>query len=529
MAMFGVFVLLLICFWTVRIISYNIWNKGEITTTTNDIENTVNLFDDTKMHSIKLMMTSWDYQNMLDTYAEVKEKDYYKVDVVIDGVTIENVWVRLKGNSSLMQATGIKGNWNKNGKMEKWENGDMENVSWEVLPPGMTSWMQEEIRQMIWWYGWASWDNNLDYLPLLIRFDKYIDGQTYQWHTQIALRKAWFSDTTLLAEPAAYKVYQSMEQPAPETSYGQIQIDGKNPNLYIVSEVIDDEIYLNRYFSWDDGILFKIDSFSSFTYLGDDPTLYTSIFEQATNEKDDDSAQLIRMLKFVTESSTGDFVEHIDEYIDVDSVLHILAIDTFLANNDSFGGAGNNYYLYYYKEEQKFYMLTRDQNLAFGGMGGWWMWPVMWSGMQFPGWGQLPPGITTDDMKNFMDRMESGERSMPPEMNGNGVRPEGMWDMWWGMWENRTNDLKDRLLASPTFKKRYDEIYSQIKKKIFSEHLLDTFFNQWVSVFTEWNDDHKLIEAETYSKWVDKLKSFIEQRKDSTSDEISELRMWWGR
>ena len=99
--------------------------------------------------------------------------------------------------------------------------------------------------------------------------------------------------------------------------------------------------------------------------MGDDPTLYTSIFEQATNEKDDDSAQLIRRLKFVTESSTGDFVEHIDEYIDVDSVLHILAIDTLLQNNDSFGGAGNNYYLYYCKTENKFYMLTRDQNLAF--------------------------------------------------------------------------------------------------------------------------------------------------------------------
>lgn len=71
-------------FGTTRIISYNIGNRGDITITTNDIENTINLFDDTQMHNIKLMMTSGDYQNMLDTYTETKEKDYYKVDIVID-------------------------------------------------------------------------------------------------------------------------------------------------------------------------------------------------------------------------------------------------------------------------------------------------------------------------------------------------------------------------------------------------------------------------------------------------------------
>lgn len=519
-------------FGTTRIISYNIGNRGDITTTTNDIENTINLFDDTQIHNIKLMMTSGDYQNMLDTYTETKEKDYYKVDIVIDWVTIEDVGIRLKWNSSLMQAAGTRGNGNQNGNMEKLKNWAMENLSWAIANPWIASGMNEQIRQMIWWYGWSSWDNNLDYLPLLIRFDKYIDGQTYQWHSQIALRKAGFSDTTLLAEPAAYTVYQNMGQPAPETSYGHIQIDGKTPHLYIVSEVVDDGIYLNRYFSGDDGILFKVDSFSSFRYLWEDPTLYTEIFEQASNENDDDSAQLIRMLKFVTETNTWDFTQHLDEYIDIDSVLHILAIDTFLGNNDSFWGAGNNYYLYYYKAEQKFYMLTRDQNLAFGGMGGWWMGGKMWSGMQFPVWGQLPPGMMTGDMENFMARMRSGNMQPPPgmennRMNGNRMMPEWMEGgiMWW----SRENDLKNRLLANATFKKRYDEIYDQIKKKIYDEHLLDDFFNQRTSVFLKRNDNHELIDTNIYNQGVDTLKKFIEQRKSTTSDEINNLKMWWWR
>ena len=91
-----VFLLVVTYFGTVRIISYTIGNRGEITTTTNDIENTIDLFDNSQIHTITLAMTSGEYQNMLTTYTETKEKYYYKVDIIIDGVTIEDVGVRLK-------------------------------------------------------------------------------------------------------------------------------------------------------------------------------------------------------------------------------------------------------------------------------------------------------------------------------------------------------------------------------------------------------------------------------------------------
>jgi spore coat protein CotH len=43
------------------------------------------------------------------------------------------------------------------------------------------------------------------------------------------------------------------------------------------------------------------------------------------------------MLKFVTESEDDEFEENIDDYIDVESVLTVLAIDDFVGNSDSFG------------------------------------------------------------------------------------------------------------------------------------------------------------------------------------------------
>ncbi|MBO7095037.1 hypothetical protein J6V86_02445 [bacterium] len=45
---------------------------------------------------------------------------------------------------------------------------------------------------------------------------------------------------------------------------------------------------------------------------------------------DYDFSPLIRMLKFITESNNENFEQEIDNYIDVKSVITLLAIDDFL-------------------------------------------------------------------------------------------------------------------------------------------------------------------------------------------------------
>ena len=96
-----VLLLVLIYFWDRRVISVNIWDKWDVTTDYYDIENTIDLFDDTQVHQISINMTEEGYRDMIDTYSSTSEKDWYKTDITIDGVTVYDVWVRLKGNSSL--------------------------------------------------------------------------------------------------------------------------------------------------------------------------------------------------------------------------------------------------------------------------------------------------------------------------------------------------------------------------------------------------------------------------------------------
>ncbi len=681
------FLLVLCYFGTSRVISINIWDKWEITTDLFDIGNTIDLFDTTQVHEIQILMTAEEYKDMIDTYANTSQKDRYKTDIVIDWVTISDVWIRLKWNSSLKwiwwndefnQSFEWMDRWNKkqmkfwsgnqmmmwyHGNMMRWgmQRNEVEKFgSWEneipltPLNEGGQPWMQFPWAFEWWsfWPGMSSGDS-IDYdsqLPLFIKFNKY-ENQTYQWHEMIALRVWWmWSDSTLLAEPYSYELYQEAWQPAPDTSYWAVKIDGQDKKLFVISELPEDEYYIQKWFWNDNWVLYKAWNFINFTYLWEDPTVYSDYFTQKTRVNDYDFAPLIRLLKFISESEDEEFESEIDSYIDVESVLTLLAIDDFVGNNDSFGWMWSNYYLYYHLWEKKFYILTWDQNLAFGWMGGWFGWGGFWWGnfgwmSWFNMWLWMNPSVistqseaneekSTSNIKDdttidfsakprnddsntskkdrnntqmpsdfpvgeqwwfpWMDAMSfwtEGEESKNniqdspvtsslhndednwqalPDFQWWGWESDFMWwliaswdkpqwknnfwwelstpldfqnwvemswftwwDMphfpwwewmwwewfsWWGWhwWSNRNgdNELKTRLLANEKFKAMYDEIYAEIEGIALNSDFSENFFAKWTNAFLKYNKNNELISESTYSQWVEKLKSYLANKKE---------------
>ena len=410
------------------------------------------------------------------------------------------------------------------------------NSSWDTqnLPAGAPEWWED--MPFPWAFEWGSfgpwmmsWDS-ISYdsqLPLFIKFNKYVD-QTYQWHEMISLRVWWmWSDETLLAEPYSYELYQEIWQPAPDTSYWAVQIDWKDPELFIISELPEDKYYIEKWFGDDNWILYKAWNFIDFSYLWEDPTLYSDYFTQKTRVNDYDLSPLIRMLKFVTESDDEEFEEEIDDYIDVESVLTVLAIDDFVGNNDSFGWMWSNYYLYYHLWEKRFYLLTWDQNLAFGGM--WWGWLWMWG---FP-WRSTEIWTWKDmwEMPSF-EWFNFGSWDMPTPPNFNWWEDMwflgNMWDFpWWEWWfpwwdnsekkwwfgMNWDNLLKTRLLANEKFKAMYDEIYAKVEETALNSDFSENFFDEWTNAFSKYHSSKGLVSESAYSQWVDKLKSYLENKK----------------
>src|SRR5699024_3420369 len=71
----------------------------------NDIEGEVELFDASE-HTIEITFDQAEYEEMLSTFREDGEKEYIRADITIDGTLIEDVGLRLKGNSTLQSLSG---------------------------------------------------------------------------------------------------------------------------------------------------------------------------------------------------------------------------------------------------------------------------------------------------------------------------------------------------------------------------------------------------------------------------------------
>jgi spore coat protein CotH len=587
-----VVLLVLIYFGDKRVISVNIWDKWEVTTDYYDIENTIDLFDTTQVHQISINMTEEEYRDMIDTYSNTSEKDWYKTDITIDWVTVYNVGVRLKGNSSL-RWMGWNNQWwpwwsvswidrwkwkhrDENGWDNRmmwfhWNRFGSWNMPWGMwwFPWDFGSWWMQRPEIFEWGSFWpgamSGWTINYDtQLPLFVKFNKYED-QTYQGHEMISLRVGGMgNDTTLLAEPYSYELYQEAWQPAPDTSYWAVKIDGLDVKLFIISELPEDSYYISKWFGDDNGVLYKAGNFVDFEYQWDDPTEYSDYFTQKTRVNDYDMSLLIKLLKFVSTASDEEFSKWINNYINVESVLFVLAIDDFVSNQDSFWWMGSNYYLYYHLWEQKFYLLTWDQNLALWGMwwpGGWmwWMWNGSWWIMGWMWWipGMWWESINTWDMKfmgevswdvswflwdfwwwNFSWAMmgwDFNPNNMPSDFNPWNFNPWEIpwnmpWGMWWfpwgengtwgmgwkwGFWMNGTNMLKTRLLADKVFKAMYDSIYEQVQEIALNTEFTESFFSTWTNALLNYNEDNELIEKDTYLKAVETIKSKIEDKREN--------------
>ncbi len=548
-----VWLLILIYFWNKKIFSINFsdWLSANqsVTETYVDIENEIDLFDITQVHTIEILLSQAEYENMIDTFANTSEKDYYKTDIIIDWVTIEDVWVRLKWNSTL--------------------------------------------KSLIWWMKmWRWWNNQSskttiteeDYvsqIPLLIKFDKY-KNQTYQWHQYLSIRiawmwwnnnwtsensnwnnenkllkwtnentntednnenKKWFNmwwfwwfwwwNASLLSEPLWYQVYKEMWLPAPDSSYWVVIVNWTT-KLFILSEIPEDSWYLNKYFT-DNWVLYKAWNFVKFEYLWEDPTLYSEYFEQKTRVNDYDTKPLIELLKFISNSTDEEFAEQINDYIDVNSVLSVLAIDNYIWNNDSFWWMVSNFYLYYNLEEKKFYLLTWDQNLAF-----WWMWwwKNMWNfqdmvnnnsdwNWEFNFENMKPWNFDMNNMPNFdMNNFSKDfdENKMPWNFWW------FWWKDWWKWWMMWSNLLKTRLLENETFKQQYDEITKKLEETITTEYVTN-YLQTWIDAFNKYNEEHNLINQEDYNNWVEKLINYFNEESNWTESmsnnfDMNNIKQW---
>ncbi|MBO4280470.1 MAG: CotH kinase family protein [Lachnospiraceae bacterium] len=345
------------------------------------------LFNTDEIITIDIQMDEDDWNEML---ANAMTEEYYVCDVVINGLTVKNVAIRPKGNTSLSAIVS---------------------------------------------------DPDSDRYSLKLEFGHFVEGQTCYGLDKLILNNN-YADATNMKEAIIYDMYQYIGADASLYNFAKVSLNGEYRGVYLALEAVE-ESFMLRNFGTQDGELYKPDSMemggdgsfnfdpdnnppdfggqsgfpgsgesdfgksdsgrgksggrgrsgqgsgqsmpdmsdfdksdfadkgggsrgsgggANLNYNGDDPDNYSTIWEgEITATGKADHRRVVEALKNISEGTD------LEKYLDVDNVLKYMAVHTFAVNMDSLSGSmAHNYYLYEYDGQLN--ILPWDYNLSFGGM-----------------------------------------------------------------------------------------------------------------------------------------------------------------
>lgn len=203
--------------------------------------------------------------------------------------------------------------------------------------------------------------------PLHIELD-YIKDQTYNGQGDIKLSNV-FQDPSFIREAVSYYILQNYMD-CPKANFANVYINDQLYGLYTNVESINKK-FLSTYFDSDDNTFVKCNPkqvqqyLPNLAYKGVDTTLYYGHYEM---KSDFGWTELMHLCDTLT-----NHVDAIEEILDVDKALWMLAFNVVFVNLDSYSGSfAQNYYLYR-DNNQRFASLVWDLNMSFGGfpnMGG---------------------------------------------------------------------------------------------------------------------------------------------------------------
>lgn len=320
-------------------------SRAEADAITDDVSGTVGLYDTSVAHSIQLTYQQTDFEKMMKEFEEDGTKDWIKADLVVDGVYLNDVGIRLKGNSTLMSLRGDQG---KQGGAE-------------ARPAGQAG--QGGGRGG----GMVQYDLSAgkpEELPWLVKIDEYVEGRAYQGEREISLRPG-SNGQVPLNEALSLSLTDTSGQQAERYAFTSVEVNDRPAATRLMVENPDTDYGDEAGES--NAVLYKARAGSSFAYQGDDPSKYESSFKQLNKKGSQDLEPVMKLIKWVENASDEEFARDLDRYVDVESLAAYVATQNLLLNFDDMAGPGKNYLLRYDLDTKKFSVLGWDYNLTFSG------------------------------------------------------------------------------------------------------------------------------------------------------------------
>ena len=265
-----------------------------------------NLYDIDNITTIDIVFEESDWDAILDTYYANEIDERLPATVTINGEVFDSAGVKFKGNSTYS----------------------------------------------------ASNSKN----PLNIELD-YVYDKLYQDYGTLKLSSGK-KDPSFLREVLSYEIgRQYMDMPL--SNYAYVAINGMEYGLFSSSESIDGDFVERRLYSDRDNPRFKCNpesiggDGSSITYYGGDSSLYFNYYELKTTYGWNALADLAYQLYFD--------VTLIENVLDVDRALWMLAFNDVMANMDSYSGPFRQNYYLIQDDYGRFLPIIWDLNECIGG------------------------------------------------------------------------------------------------------------------------------------------------------------------
>ena len=207
------------------------------TKSTTNIPYTAFLKD--KVIPVSVQLNADDWQSMLDTPLA---EEYKNATLIYNNITVNNIAIRTKGNSSLSSVAN-----------------DPDSIRYSF---------------------------KLD-------FNYYDEDQKFLGLKKLNFNNN-FSDPSMMRETLTYELLEEIGSTYSRTAYIDLTINDQHMGVYTAVEHIDSE-YIERFFDNNDGDLYKADMGSTLEYKGDDIADY----ESYSLESNKDSSQKQALLSFI--------------------------------------------------------------------------------------------------------------------------------------------------------------------------------------------------------------------------------------
>lgn len=178
----------------------------------------------------------------------------------------------------------------------------------------------------------------IDDLPALtLNFDKFAPGQQFHGLHKLSLNNS-VQDPTCLHEKLCRELFAAAGVPVPRADHALVFLNGRRLGLYVLTEGFGKH-FLKRYFKNPNGNLYDAGYLQDIDHPGE--------LRCDLGRHPDALPALQRLFNATRQSEPGLRFKELEQVLDVDRFISMMALEVILCHWDSYSMNRNNYRLYY--------------------------------------------------------------------------------------------------------------------------------------------------------------------------------------